>query len=357
MLAWSSKRTMSSEIRAIPDASTPHTTINNLEQGKRVAEEYQSLLPGNTSPSHGSDRRSELLGLTMMAFSTLGSSLNSFFVHVATSVHGLPFATAFLIRAILQTCFAFLLLSVLRPYRPFSLTYQQWGFLSLRGIFGGIAMYLLFRSLKLLSVAVAQTIFFFNPILTMFFSAMFLSEPIFLFDGIASIISFTGIILVFYPFPTRGEEIISSATHYSGAVSALLAAIFGSMAYTAVRRLGNSVHFLLNVSSLGVASIVMGFLLGGFMTPSSLLENSKGTLYAVAGSLCAFAYQCLFTIGLQLCPAGPAMLMTYLDVPLTYTFGVILLGEKPSWFSIVGSSLVLMGSSVIGLRRAMPHRR
>lgn len=284
-----------------------------------------------------------------MALSSLAFSLMTFCTHVATAFHDLPFTTSYFIRGVMQTFLTVMACLVVEVSSPWSsLNTRQKRFLVLRGFAGAMGMYFLFRSLRILPVGEAITIFFISPIFTMLFSALALSEPITPIDGIASIISFIGIVLVVHPSPT---DQVYYGSRLTGALSALTASAMSAVAYTTVRHLGRGVHFLVNVGALGIATVILSVAMGGAMSPARMIELATGTMFALASSIFAFIGQCLLTAGLQNCRAGPGVLMRNLDVPIAYLLGLAFLSEKPSWLSTIGSCLVLFGTILVGLRK------
>jgi len=124
-----------------------------------------------------------------------------------------------------------------------------------------------------------------------------------------------------------------------------------SAAYVTIRSLGTGIHFMQSVLSHGLGTIVVGVLMGGAMSPSQLLAHKEGTLHIIISSLFAFAGQCCMNKGLQLCRAGPGLLIRNLDVPVAYILGLLFLGETVSLLGIIGSFLVFFSAVMIGVRK------
>lgn len=298
---------------------------------------------------------SELYGYALMALSTLGFSGMSLLTHIAENKHGFPATSAVFVRAIIQTTLSYLYITRFLNVRELldGFTPRQWMLLISRGITGSLGVMSVFTGLQKLPVGDATAIFFCGPVITMLLSGAFLGEPITVVDCIASVISFAGIILVARPGFGDETAIISTRDRIIGSLASFAGAWLSAISYVTVRSLGRSIHFMTFVFSLGFACIFVSVFLGGFMGPAGLLAQKTGTVNVVGASLFAFAGQVCLTKGLQNCRAGPGVLIRNLDVPLAYIFGLLFLGEAPSWFSFAGACLVLTATLMIGLRQMM----
>lgn len=327
---------------------------------KLTPRETEALLPQPTTairpPCPNSinctqQQTSELYGYSLMALSSIGFSAMSLLVHIATTKYDLSSSSCFFIRAVVQATLSYLYIAIFLNPRQIliSLTPRQWKLLAFRGIIGSIAMAAFFHSLQLLPIGDAVSIFFISPILTMLLSSLILAEPITRIDAIAAAVSFSGIILVARP----GFGSVSSFTPHRivGVLSAMAAALFSAFAYVTVRNLGTSVHFMTNVFSLGFASVFTSLILGGAITPAYIAQMTKPIGLALLSSLFAFGAQSFLNNGLQHCPAGPGALVRNLDVPMAFILGLTFLKERPNITSFVGSSLVVCGTVMIGLRK------
>lgn len=97
----------------------------------------------------------------------------------------------------------------------------------------------------------------------------------------------------------------------------------------------------------------MALLLGGAISPKELMEKREGALLALSAAVLSFGGQCLVNKGLQHCKAGPAVVISTLDVPLSYIYGLFILGESLSLTSVFSSSLVFFAAVLIGVRQAV----
>lgn len=297
-----------------------------------------------TTPAPSSD----LHGYFLMCLSTIGFSGSSFFTHIAEHTYSFPATSSACIRGTVHTLFATVYLISFLPVRAlFSrLTPHQRRTLIFRGFVGAIDVCFLLMALRLLPVGDAVTIFFCSPVITMLMSHYVLSEPFSRLELLAGIICFSGVALISRP---GSGPVIDTTDRLLGSFCAFAAAVLSSMVFVAVRSMGTGVHFMVSVLSLSVATILVSAGLGGALSPAGLVRMKEGALAALGAALFSFSGQCFLNKALQLCRAGPGTLIRNLDVPITYLLGLLFLGEKPSWFSLVGSCLVLTGTLMIGV--------
>lgn len=289
-----------------------------------------------------------------MCLSSIGFAGTFFFVHIAEKTYSFPPTSSAFLRALMHTTFASVYIVAFLPIRTLfcRLSYRQRLTLFFRGAAGSLGNVLLFIALSLLPVGDAIAIFFISPVLTMLISHIVLSESITCLEMLAGLISSVGVVLVAQPGP---DSAIKSIDRILGSVSALASAFFSAVAYVSVRSLGGSIHFMMSVLSLSAATIVSAAAMGGAIGPIDIMSMKEGAILAIISALFAFIGQCCLNKGLQLCRAGPGILIRNLDVPIAYTLGLIFLGEEPSWIGVFGSFLVISGTLMIALRQLMRH--
>lgn len=307
-----------------------------------------ALLPQTTRAAY---HTTELYGYAFMAVSCLGFSGMTFTVHMAEKQFHFPPLSAQFIRALVQTALCLVCIFAFVDIRQniARLTRYQIKLLAFRGSVGALGIICVYKSLQLLPIGDAVTIFFFGPIITMLLSNLVLAEPITPLDGIAAVSSFIGVLLISRP-GFKIDDIFNSH-RIAGSLFAFGGAFFSSVAYVTIRNLGTSIHFILSVLSLGLGSIITSVTLGGAVGPGIFISMREGALLVLISSLFAFAGQCCLTKGLQHCRAGPGVLIRNVDVPLAYILGLLFLGEAPSWLSLCGSCMVLFSAVMLGVRQ------
>lgn len=252
----------------------------------------------------------------------------------------------------------------------------------LRGTLGTIGFICLFKSLALLPLGDAITLFFLGPIFTLILTYQTLGERVAPLEWLLSLISFLGVALISRP------ALSASAVphHVLGVILAISAAALSAGAYSVVRSLGQRIHFMFNVLSLGLCSSIgwltcamlsfCCFLIGvdGKLLVTDIFfavttvwlwptlaasvrgyaaSNATLTLLLLQGFF-AFFGQCFLNSALQYA-GGLSVMMRNLDVPIAYAFGIGL-GEVPTWQAGVGSAMVVVASATISFRRAMRAR-
>lgn len=297
------------------------------------------------------------LGYVYMALSSLGFSANAMFVHYGSFRYQFPVTTAVLIRSILQAGLSGLVLFCIPSNRMtlMTLTSAQLRLLVFRGVTGTLALMSLYTALGLIPVGDSVAIFFLGPAFTFAFSHLFVGEPFTLVDATAIVISLVGAVLIARPDDSQAivgstNTSISSAQHLAGSLYTLLSAAVSGVAYTTIRYLGSSVHYMTSIFSFGFFAIMGSVLMGGYMSPSRLSQNAEGAFYILLGSICAFFGQVFLNKGLQRCRAGPGLLIRNIEVPFAYLAGIWLLNEKPSWLHTLGATLIVFSTLFIGAR-------
>lgn len=276
----------------------------------------------------------------------------SFITHIAETSYSFPPTSSAFIRATVHTTLATCYFISFLPFRTLfsSLTPHQRRTLLFRGVIGSIDVCLLLISLRLLPVGDAITIFFSSPVITMLMCHYVISEPFTRLELLAGLVSFSGVALISRP---GSGPAVDTTDRLVGSLCAFAAAVLSSMVYVAVRSMGDGVHFMTHILSLSAAMIVTSAGLGGAIGPAGLVRMKEGALAAFVAALFAFGGQCCLNKGLQLCRAGPGTLIRSLDVPILYLLGMVFLGEKPTWFSLAGSCLVLTGTIMVTVLQLM----
>ena len=324
---------------------TQESPVPEKQSAPMDISETQPLLSKTTKQVN--QQSSEPQGYFLMCLSTIGFSSMSFLIHIAEQNYSFPPTSSAFIRALIHTTFATVYLAFIFPSRNLvsHLSYSQRILLVFRGIVGALDLVFLFIALRLLPVGDAITIFFSGPVFTMLLSHFVLKEPMNRLELLGALVSLTGVVLVAAP---GSGPAIDPADRILGSVAALAAAILSSVAYIAVRSLGTAIHYMVSVWSFSAATIATSAAMGGAIGPAGMAEMKQGAILSVLAALFAFGGQCCLNKGLQLCRAGPGILIRNLDVPMAFILGLVFLGERPSWAGLFGSALVLLGTLLVG---------
>lgn len=229
-----------------------------------------------------------------------------------------------------------------------AMSISPWGnnrrLLFARGVCGFMGLSCYFYALSHLPIADATVIQFCNPVLTAIIAAAVLRERLSGLDLFAAVCAMTGVVLVAQPtflFPT-GESLDLVAVGV-----ATVGTVFSALAYVIIRRLGETEDPMVVVFYFplvtGPASLPILAVEGLVMpTPSEWL-------LLLGIGVCAQFGQIQMTKGFKLEPAARASAVTYLQIVLAYTWGILFFSEIPNRLSLLGAGLVLAG--VIGVAR------
>jgi drug/metabolite transporter (DMT)-like permease len=210
--------------------------------------------------------------------------------------------------------------------------------LLLRGFAGFMGLSCYFYAIDHLPLADATVIQFCNPMLAALIAVFALKEPLRGADVVATILSMTGVVLVAQPTFLFAQGIpldpLAVAVGFVGA-------LFSAVAYVVIRRLGSTEHFMVVVFYFplvtGPASLPI-LALEGFVFPEGI-----EWLYLLGIGVAAQLGQIEITKGFKLETAGRASGVTYLQIVLAYSWGILLFAEYPNALSILGATLVVLG--------------
>jgi len=210
--------------------------------------------------------------------------------------------------------------------------------LLMRGFAGFMGLSCYFYAINHLPLADATVIQFCNPMLAALIAAVALKERLRGLDVFATLFSMAGVVLVAQP-----SFLFSSGVPLDpvAVVIGIVGAIFSAIAYVVIRRLGSTEHHMVVVLYFplvtGPASLPL-LALEGVVLP----EGIEWLLLLGIG-VAAQLGQIEITKGFKLETAGRASAVTYLQIVLAYSWGVLFFGEYPNTISIVGALLVVLG--------------
>ena len=219
---------------------------------------------------------------------------------------------------------------------------DPWGnnkkLLLIRGFAGFMGLSCYFYAIAHLPLADATVIQFCNPMLAALIAVFALKEQLRMVDVLAAVCSMAGVVLVAQPtfLFASGAPLDQVAVGVG-----IVGAIFSAIAYVVIRRLGSTEHHMVVVFYFplvtGPASLpVLAF-------EGLVLPQGFEWLLLLGIGVAAQLGQIQITQGFKLETAGRASSVTYLQIVLAYTWGVLLFGEYPNAISILGALLILVG--------------
>tara|TARA_B100000965_G_scaffold158_1_gene175 strand:- start:9295 stop:10197 length:903 start_codon:yes stop_codon:yes gene_type:complete len=221
---------------------------------------------------------------------------------------------------------------------------DPWGYqkklLLLRGFFGTVALFCIFKALTILPISTATVIQYIYPTFTVISAYFILNEYIFKRIVFSIILGWLGIILVTQPEWTTNKNIIETVIAIS---IAILGALMTSLAYICVRKLSAKENPLVIIHYFPLVSIPLSipFILNNFVLPTGtdwILILGIG-IFTQIGQLC-------ITEGLRLIPASQATSFNYSQVIFSSILGLIIFQEAITKEICLGGLCVLISTII-----------
>jgi len=283
--------------------------------------------------------RSTSGGLRYLLAAAFFFSVMSVIVKVAGQ--RLPIAEIVFARSVVMLAIAYVL--VRRAGVPL------WGnrkpLLILRGLSGFAALFCFFYAITKLPLADITVLHFTNPAFTAILAMIFLKESMRPLEVLGLIVCLAGVILVTQPDFIFGEN--ARSLNLFAVSVALAGSLLSSIAYTTVRKLGESDHHLVVIFYFPLVSIpVVLPLMAGRMLWPTMVE--WGLLLGVG--IVTLIAQVFLTKGLHRERAGRAMSMSYVQVIFAGVWGILFFNESPNSIAIAGALLTFGGTLLVARR-------
>jgi len=226
---------------------------------------------------------------------------------------------------------------------------RAWGrrkpLLVLRGLAGFAGLLCFFYAITRIPLADVTVIHYTNPVLTAVFAAAVLGERIGRRELGGLALSLAGVLLVAQPSFLFGG---ANRLDLVAVGVALAGACFAAIAYTTVRKLGETEHHL---------TVVFYFPL--VATPASVPLLLREARWPTAGQwllilgvgIAAQVAQICLTKGLHAERTGRAMSMSYIQVLFAAVWGLAFFGEVPNLAAAAGAILVILGTTAVAAPR------
>jgi drug/metabolite transporter (DMT)-like permease len=226
--------------------------------------------------------------------------------------------------------------------------------LLLRGLagFGGLTCF--FYAVTRLPLADVTVIHFTNPVFTAIFAALFLRERLGSRELSGLAVSLGGVVLVARPSFLFGGAVEGLNLFAAGV--ALLGAALAAVAYTTVRKLGETEHPLVVVFFFPLVATPASVPL--MMSERALWPTPLEWLALVGVGVVTQIAQIHLTKGLHAERAGRAMSISYVQILFAAFWGAAVFGEIPDIWTAGGAALVVAGTLLVarGGRDAMLPR-
>ena len=256
----------------------------------------------------------------------------------------IPFVLAF---AAYQNQFSFgKTIAVLKP--------QNYGLHIRRSTFGLISMFLIFTSVRLAPLPIANAMKELSPILITLLAALFLGEKIKLIRTTGLMLGVIGVALISYEaIVLELSKSTDKSTAY-GAIAALGAAFTIALAQIQIRSMVGKEH---------PTAIVLFFFLMGCMVTLPLAPfhwawpSAQGWLWLGLIGCAGGIGQLCITLAYRYADASTVAPFEYFSIPLTIVLGAGLFNEFPSRLAFIGIVFILAGGLIIIYREGQLARR
>jgi drug/metabolite transporter (DMT)-like permease len=277
-------------------------------------------------------------GTTVIALSSLFFGLMAVVTRLlagripATEIATVRFAVG------LVGCGAFFIVRRRRPQL------QQWRWLLLRGLFGGVAVLSYFYAIERLGAAPATVLNYTSPVYAAVFAAWFLGET-------TGPLQRLGLLLA-----TVGASVVTLSTGASGrwapdvgAAVGVFSAISGGAAMTVIRKLRNDTDAM----SVFLGFCTVGMALSAPIAATQWVPLQGAPLYiCLAVGVLSIGGQVLFTWGLGHTTATSGSATTQLVPVVAWVLSLTWLEEPATALGVAGALLCVGGVLLGGLRRA-----
>ncbi|CAL1297647.1 unnamed protein product, partial [Larinioides sclopetarius] len=210
--------------------------------------------------------------------------------------------------------------------------------LVLRGIFGGLSIFLNFIAFRYLGLGEASAIIFSSPVVVTIFAKIFFKEPCSTLQSIAVMLTVVGIIFT-TKLPARLTEIHVEYT--TEKIYGLLAAIFSLFFVSATNLCSRKARSVdpsiatFNFSWVGgLLTAFLTALLGNFQWPHCGIQR----IYILLLALLSYGGQMLLVMAFQCEYAGPvATVRAAADIGPAFVWQIAIFHDVPDSYGIIGS--------------------
>jgi drug/metabolite transporter (DMT)-like permease len=212
-----------------------------------------------------------------------------------------------------------------------------------RGVLGAVALSCFYFSLTHLPLGEATLIQYTNPVFATLFAARWVGERVGAGEVVSLLASIAGVVLITQP---GGAAAPPFPAWYVGV--ALAGAACSGTAYGVVRKMGAGEHSSVVVFYLPLIAVPLAipFALAHWVMP----VGREWALLAAVGVTTQVA-QTYMTRALQLESAARATTTGYLQIVFAGLWGALLLGERPTAWSIAGAVVIVGSTLLLAVRR------
>ena len=233
---------------------------------------------------------------------------------------------------------------IITRYLLYKKNINPWGYqkrlLVIRGLFGTVALFCIFKALTILPIATATIIQYIYPTFTVICAYFLLKEYIFKRIVISIIIGWIGIIFVTQPEWSTNTNVLQSIIAIS---IAIIGALMTSLAYICVRKLSEKENPLVIIYYFPLVSIPLSL---PFIINDYILPTGTDWIWILGIGFFTQIGQICITEGLRLIPAGQATSLNYSQVIFSSIWGILFFQEAITNTIYVGGLCVLISTII-----------
>lgn len=224
---------------------------------------------------------------------------------------------------------------------------QDRGWLWVRGLLGFAGLSCVYAAVTHLPLAEATVLQFLHPPITALLAAVFLGEAVSGRLGFATAISLLGVVLVSRPAILFGD--VADPLDPVWVTVALCGALFSACAYVLVRRLSQTENPLVIVFYFPLVTVPAAI---PTVVTSYVHPEGIEWLMLLGVGIATQIGQVSLTRGLVLLPVARGTALSYLQVVFATLWGLIVFGDRPDVWTVVGGALVIASSIFVARGKA-----
>jgi S-adenosylmethionine uptake transporter len=206
----------------------------------------------------------------------------------------------------------------------------------MRGLLGAIALGLCCFSVNIMPLAENTTILFSEALFMLPLSYIFLKEKINAREIIATIIGFSGLIIIFRPNANN--------VNLTAIIPTVAALLFAVMNIIIKKMVDNKENTLTMLFYFGLyATIVSGVIVPFYWIPPSAKEIWLIIFLGLGANL----IQLFIFLAYRATTASSISPMRYTELPFAVLFGFMFFGQIPESAALLGTALIIFGTSIL----------